>query len=309
MRLGRFRVLAAVPAVLVVSLLALVIAGATYGPNTDIPKGNQGRHVVVNGIPLRVVQSGEGRDVLLIHGSPGCIEDWEPVASALSGAFRVTRYDRPGHGYSGDDGEYSFEHNASTALALIHALGLTKVIVVGHSYGGTTALAVALQNSLAVAAYVVVDSSTYEPSRKADMGMRLLEVPLLGYGFATMVGPVLAPARIQKGIVEQFRGVPPPGFVALRTRIWSTPKVAHATALETVGAAADLRALAPHYPSIQSPVYIVAEADSEFRRSVAERLHRDITGSVLHLVPDTGHFIQFEKPAAVVEAVREAAAR
>jgi pimeloyl-ACP methyl ester carboxylesterase len=305
---SRVRVLAAFPAFLFVFSVALAGVGAFYRPNTDILAGMPGRHVVVDGLPLRVVQNGSGRDVLLIHGSPGSIEDFEPVANALSGSFRVTRYDRPGHGFSGDDGEYSFEHNASVALSLIRSLGLTQVIVVGHSYGGTTALAMAVRNSPAVAAYVVVDSSTYETSRKPDAGMLLLQVPLLGYGFGTVIGPLIAPGRIRKGIADQFEGAPPDGFVELRTRLWSTPKVTHAIASETLGAAADLVALAPTYKTIKRPLYIVAEADNDFHRSAAERLHRDVPGSSLDLVQGTGHYIQFQKPAHIVDAVRAAAA-
>ncbi|HEX4337326.1 MAG TPA: alpha/beta hydrolase [Polyangiaceae bacterium] len=303
------RRLAAVPAFIVVFLLALAGVGAFYRPNTDIPAGTSGRQVVVDGVPLRVVQNGTGRDVLLIHGSPGSVEDWEPVAAALSSSFRVTRFDRPGHGYSGDDGEYSFEHNAKIALDLIEALGLARVIVVGHSYGGTTALAMAVHNPPVVSAYVVVDSATYQPGRKPDGALRLLGWPLIGHGFATVLGPLLSPRRIRQGIAEQFEGAPPEGFVDLRTRLWSTPKVMHAIALETIGAPAALNALSPTYGNIQSPVFVVAEADSAFRRSTAERLQRDVRGSSLRLIAGTGHYIQFEKTDDVVNTVRAAAAR
>jgi pimeloyl-ACP methyl ester carboxylesterase len=288
--------------------LSLVGVGALYRPNTAIPEGTPGRSVVVGGLPLRVLREGAGRDVLLIHGSPGSIEDFEPIAKELAGEFRVTRFDRPGHGYSGDDGAYTFEHNAEEALALIEALGLTHVVVAGHSYGGTTALAMAVRHSPAVAAYVIVDSATYEPSRRADPGMRLLEVPLFGYGFGTVVAPLVSAKRIRKGILEQFSGVEPPeSFVAERVRLWSTPKVTHAIASETLGARADLAGLSSRYPGIKEPVFIVAEADSPFRRGSAEHLHRDVPGSSLRLVPGTGHYIQFQKPAEVVTAIRAAA--
>jgi pimeloyl-ACP methyl ester carboxylesterase len=286
--------------------LVAAVLGATYTPNTTIPSGAPGRHVVVNGIPLRVVQQGQGRDVLLIHGSPGSIEDWDSIAATLAGSFRVTRYDRPGQGYSGDDGEYSYQHNADMALGLIRALGLSRVVVVGHSYGGATALAMAVGNPPEVAAYVVVDSATYRGSRQPDAAMRLVDLPLVGHGFGALFAP-LAKRRIGRGVAEQFEGPPPPGFVELRQRMWSTPKVLHALASETIDATENLSRLWPSYPNIKTPTYIVAEADSPFRRETAERLHGDVKGSSLRLVPNTGHYMQFQRPSEVIDAIKAAA--
>ncbi|HVW27028.1 MAG TPA: alpha/beta hydrolase [Polyangiaceae bacterium] len=303
---SRLKFLAVPVALLIALCLAAVVLGASYTPNTAIPTGIPGRHVMVRGVPLRVVQSGQGRDVLLIHGSPGSIEDWDAVVDTLSASFHVTRFDRPGQGYSGDDGSYSYEHNAEMALGLIRALGLSRVIVVGHSYGGATALAMAVGNPAEVSAYVVVDSATYESSRKPDGGMRLVDLPLVGYGFAALFSPI-AKRRIQRGVADQFEGSAPPGFVELRQRMWSTPKVLHAIARETIGAEDDLKGLSPKYPDIKAPTYILAEADSPFRKATAEHLHADVKGSSLRLIPNTGHYVQFQKPSEIIDAVNAAA--
>ena len=246
--------------------------------------------------------------MLLIHGSPGSLEDWQPVVDAIGGSMRVTAYDRPGQGYSGDFGKYSYEDNADVALALIESLKLEHVVVVGHSYGGTTALAMAARSPAEVDAVVVLDSAIYTPAREPDVTLRLLTVPVFGMGFGALAGPFIAPARIRKGLVEQFAGrKPPEDFIALRTRMWSTPKVTHAIAVETLDAAENLRRLSPKYPSIRRPVFILAEADSEFRRTNAERLHADVPGATLELLPGTGHLVQFEKTDDVVRAIRRAA--
>lgn len=290
-----------------VVLGGVALVGATHQPNTTIPEGFAGRHIPVQGTPIRVLQEGQGRDVLFIHGSPGSVEDWAPVMRALAGSFRVTAFDRPGHGFSGDTGEYSFSHNADVALAVIDALKLEHVIVVGHSYGGAIALAMATRAPAGVDAYVVLDSATYTQGRKVDATLRLLGVPVFGLGFATLVGPMVGPKKIEKGIREQFVGSPPEGFVPLRLRIWGTPKVMHAIAAETIGAAAGLAAQSPRYPGIKKPVYVVAEADSEFRRATAEHLGRDIAGSSIELLHGTGHYVQVEKTAEVVATIRRAA--
>lgn len=302
------RALRAVAFTVLLLVVALAGVGLAHRPNTVIPAGVAGTHAMVGGSPIRVVQKGSGRDVLLIHGSPGSVEDWTPLLDELAGSLRVTAYDRPGHGYSGDLGRYSHEDNADVALALIDSLGLRHVVVVGHSYGGTTALAMAVRTPATVDAVVVLDSATYTPSRKVDVALRIVGLPVLGMGVATVMGPLLAPRRIREGLLAEFAGTPPSeAFIDLRTTLWSTPKVTHAIAVETRDAAENLRRLSPRYSGIRRPVFIVAQADDEFRRTTAERLHQDVPGSTLELLHGTGHFVHLERTEAVVRVVRRAA--
>lgn len=288
--------------------LSLAIVGMFYKPNTQIPEDLPGKTLTVQGLPLRVLQSrqGEGRDILLIHGSPGSIEDWAPLMRMLQGSYRVTAYDRPGHGWSGDSGKYSFSANADTALALIEQLNLHDVIVVGHSYGGATALALALRAPERVSAYVVLDSAVYTPSRQPEPLHQLLSWPRVGVGSASVIGTFLAPVLIRRGLTQVF-GSHGPGpaedFIALRTRIWSTPKVMHAAATETLQAAAGLAAQSPRYHEIQRPLAILAQADEPLRRASAERLHAEVASSTLLLLRGTGHYLQFERTRDVADAI------
>ncbi len=80
-------------------ILILSIAGITSRDMTKIPEDFEGKFIEISGIKIRYNQIGKGQDILFIHGVPGSIEDWEPVISSLSSNYRVTVYDRPGHGY------------------------------------------------------------------------------------------------------------------------------------------------------------------------------------------------------------------
>jgi pimeloyl-ACP methyl ester carboxylesterase len=112
--------------------------------------------------------------------------------------------------------------------------------------------------------------------------------------------------RIRAELTQIWRGAPDE-FIALRTRIWSTPKVSHALARESLDSAATLAAQSPRYPEIEQPVVIVAQADDPQRKSTAQRLHHDIRNSTLELLPGTGHYLQFEKTADVVQAIESLA--
>lgn len=287
---------------------AVVLLGVFYRPDLEIPPGRRGEHVDVDGCLLRVYQTGAGPDLLLIHGCPGSIEDWDAVVDALARDFRVTMYDRPGHGYSGWEGDqYSYEYHAGVALRLIERLQLKDVVVVGHSYGGTTALAVALRKPATVKGVVVLDSAAYELMEKPSALYHVLAVPVLGTGIVRLSGPLFVPDKIRQGLLAQFPGTSPPaGFVELRAEIWNQPKVSTSIARESVNANAESAALSPRYARIALPVHIAAQADHAGRRATAERLAREIPGAQLTLLGDTGHYLQFQKAPEVIELIRRA---
>jgi pimeloyl-ACP methyl ester carboxylesterase len=303
------RVLCAVFLLLVAAIAGITGYGILYKPQENLPVGLKGEFLDVMGVHTRYVQSGNGPDVLLIHGSTSSVEDWAPVMEALAPDFRVTAYDRPGHGYSSTGARYDYDYNAEFALAMIHALHLQDVVVAGHSYGGAIAMALAIRKPAEVKGFVVVDSSLYRWARKPDPAYRLLAIPGFGTGLARLTADSVAPRKIRSALEALFPpGTMPAGFVEARIPIWSQPKVAVSVAHEALGAQAWLDAMSPHYREISQPVFIIAQADDPIRRDNAEMLHRHVAGSELQLVSGTGHFIQFQKTGDVVALIRKAAA-
>jgi pimeloyl-ACP methyl ester carboxylesterase len=297
---------------LAIALLAatagLTLAGVTYRPDDSIPEGLEGKHVTVMGNPLRVLQKGSGPDVLLVHGSPGTLEDWAPVTAALAATHRVTVYDRPGQGWSGDEGDlHTYGYHAEVAHALIAALGLRDVVVAGHSYGGGTALALAVRRPPEVKAIVVVDAAAYRWLRAPDPLYRIVAIPGLGTGVARVLGRRLGPPKVRAGLLAQFRGPPPPEeFLAFRARVWTEPKVLRSIAHEVLLADPSLASISPRYPEIAVPTFVLAQKDDPGRREAAERLAREVPGARLTLLEGAGHYLQLEKTAEVVAAIEEA---
>jgi pimeloyl-ACP methyl ester carboxylesterase len=301
------RLLLTVLLILVGSAVAISVAGMLYSPDGGIPSGFAGSYIDAGGVSLRVVQEGSGRDILMIHGSPGILEDFDAQARDLRTSFRVTRYDRPGQGFSGDTGDYSIRDNARVALALIEKLGLTNTVVVGHSYGGATALALGEMKSPRVAALVVLDSAAYTSIRPVNPLFRYLRLPAFGLGLARLVRGTTE-AKVRESIPAEFKAGPPPeNFLSLRAPVYSQPKVIHAIANEHWDSNGELALLSPHYGEVDVPVYIVAQRDDPARSASAERLHREVARGEVVLVSPSGHFVQVEQPAAVTEVIRRAA--
>jgi pimeloyl-ACP methyl ester carboxylesterase len=101
--------------------------------------------IAVNGVRIAYAdRGGATTPLVLIHGSWGSHHNWDAVAPALAGSFRVVSYDRRGHSDSErPPGQgYVSEHVADLA-ALIQGLGLAPAWVVGNSAGAVISLKLA----------------------------------------------------------------------------------------------------------------------------------------------------------------------
>ena len=109
-----------------------------------------GRTISAGGIDTNFHDVGTGNPVVLIHGSgPGVTAwaNWRTVIPNLSGAFRVIAPDMVGFGYTARpaDAVYSLDGWVKHALDFLDALGIERTHVVGNSFGGALALALAIR--------------------------------------------------------------------------------------------------------------------------------------------------------------------
>jgi proline iminopeptidase len=109
----------------------------------------QGDYVMVNGAKLWYESEGKGELLLLITGGPGTSHScFHPYFSALADSYRVIYFDAFGRGKSDQaksPKEYTFDRDVEDVEGLRKALGLGKINVLGHSYGGLVAQAYALK--------------------------------------------------------------------------------------------------------------------------------------------------------------------
>jgi pimeloyl-ACP methyl ester carboxylesterase len=99
-----------------------------------------------NGIELVYEVSGPGEPVVFIHGS-FIADAFRPLLSepVLAGRYRLILYHRRGYlGSSRTPGPDSVVRQAADCRGLLRHLGVERVHVVGHSYGGAVALQLAL---------------------------------------------------------------------------------------------------------------------------------------------------------------------
>lgn len=120
-----------------------------------------GAFVEVNGSKLWYETEGSGEPLLLIAGGPGAAHYFHPYFSVLADSYRVICFDAFGTGKSDraqSPREYSFERDVDNVEALRKALGLGKISVLGHSYGGMVAQAYAFKYPNSVNKLILADT-------------------------------------------------------------------------------------------------------------------------------------------------------
>jgi pimeloyl-ACP methyl ester carboxylesterase len=292
-------------------VLIFSIAGITSRDMIKIPEDFEGKYIEISGINVRYNQIGKGQDILLIHGVPGSIEDWETVISSLSSNYRVTVYDRPGHGYSSAKKiGYNLEHNAKIALGLINELHLESVIVVGHSYGGSVIMALAVRNPHQIKAFIPIAGATY-PIKNIEPIYSLIRIPIIGRGFAAVASSFIGPTMIKDGFNEAFHpneDIMPESFIDTRVKIWLQTKVLVSTAREELNLNSDLEKIIPDYGNISKKFFIMhGDNDLFVPKGHSLKLHKTIKNSKLLMLSNTGHQVQYARPDILIRTINKAA--
>jgi len=102
--------------------------------------------IAVNGVKINVERQGSGSPMVLLHGFTGSAASWQEVAAGFAARYEVITLDALGHGLSSapsNPNRYTMPYVASDFVAVLDALNLDKVTLLGYSMGGRMALHIA----------------------------------------------------------------------------------------------------------------------------------------------------------------------
>jgi len=133
------------------AVFALFIAASTaFAQEKPIPYGDNpaaGNYYPVRGIRMYCEIYGEGKPLLMIHGNGGSIKSFQKNIPYFAARYRVIVADSRSQGKSADDGgALTFEMMADDEAALLDALHVESVYVIGWSDGGINALLLAMRH-------------------------------------------------------------------------------------------------------------------------------------------------------------------
>jgi pimeloyl-ACP methyl ester carboxylesterase len=119
----------------------------------------------VDGLDFHYVQSGEGPDLVLVHGLGGNLAGWHlTMVPELQRHYRVTTYDLRGHGRSdAPRGGYTTRDMADDLRGVMDALHVGTARIVGHSWGADVVLHFALLYPERVSQIVLIEAALLAP--------------------------------------------------------------------------------------------------------------------------------------------------
>jgi pimeloyl-ACP methyl ester carboxylesterase len=166
----------------------------------------------IDGVRLHVAEAGEGAPLVLLHGWPQHWWCWRRLIPRLARDNRVLAPDLRGFGWSdAPPGDYAKSTFAADVLALLDVEGLDRVRLIGHDWGGYTALLLALDHPDRVERVLALDIA---PPWAGRFRPRQLALPLAASYQALLATPVVGPATLTAG----------PWFVRMLIRLGSGPR-------------------------------------------------------------------------------------
>lgn len=246
----------------------------------------------INGMDIRFRTTGEGADVVLLHGW-GCDHTiWEGVQKHLEDRFRVTSIDLPGFGESSEPPvAWGVEEYASSLELFLEKQGIENPILMSHSHGGRVSILYGSRNP--VRKIILVDAAGVKPRRSLRYYLKV-------YSFKTMkrLAPLFLGKKRAAEMIEKKRSAS--GSADYN----AASPVMRATLSRVVNT--DLRRV---MPLITAPTLLVwGEKDTATPLDNAKKMEKLIPGSGLVVFPDAGHYSFLERPAqfaAVIDSFLE----
>lgn len=254
----------------------------------------------VKGLDWHWVEMGQGPVVVLLHGIPESWRCWRLQMPTLAKQFRVLALDMKGYGQSGKpDTDYNADLVASETLELLDHLGIETFSLAGHDWGVMIGDHICNQVPDRVTRYVrcCLSLHNYDPRNSLHHqwnGMNPEEASVLMRNadayvrvwFDSSCKPETRPNEIE--IAEIVKEFSYPGIADVVPRYFR-----------------DIRKSQPvDYTKFTMPVlYIHGEHDPRQPIEYAIGMEEHVPGLEAILVLDSGHFVTWERPQEVTDAM------
>lgn len=260
-----------------------------------------GEMIDVGGYALHAVHvpAPAGADLpplVFIHGASGNLRDqMTPFRAPLEGRAEMLFIDRPGHGWSergGADNRTPDGQAAAIARAM-QSKGISRAIIIGHSFGGAIAASFALEHPEMTAGLVFLAPATHPWPGGVSWYYDLASLPLIGPLFAHTLALPAGLTRLESGSTCVFAPNPKPEDYVSATApaLVLRPQAFHHNAVDVTNLKPYVTKASRRYSEIKTPTVIVTgDSDGVVLAHIhSEGLARDIEGAELVWIRNLGH--------------------
>lgn len=301
-----------------VAVALLVLAAITQTGVLLIERSHApaGRMIDVEGGRLHVVElGGENASrppVVLIHGASSNLESMRrPLGDLLSRNHRVIMIDRPGHGWSTRDAlsDSTPAIQARMIDDVLDKLGVDRAIIVGHSWGGALAPAMAINHPARVAGLVMLSPVTHRWAGGIAWYHNLGAAPVIGRLFAhtlalpagvLMLGPGARGAFLPQAMPDNY-------VRDTRLALLLRPREFLANAWDMATLKDAVTAQMSRYAEIKAPAVVIhGDVDTSVRLDTHSRQFvKAVPHAELIVLPGVGHLVQNAAAERIVAAIEQ----
>ena len=292
------------------SLGAMLLATPALAQVQPFPATFKTEAVATNGTELFVRVGGHGPAVVLLHGYGETGDMWAPLASALMAKHTVIVPDLRGMGLSAHPADgYDKATQAHDIAGILTRLHITDFALVTHDIGNMVGFALATQQPDRVTKFVLLDA----PVPGIGPWEEILKNPLLWhfrFGGPDMERLVAGRERIYLDrFWNEFSANPARFDEASRVhyaRLYARPGAMHSGFAQFAAFdqdATDNRAWLAKGSRLAMPILAIG-GEKSFGPMMATVMRSAATNVTQGVVPDAGHWLMEEQPAATVALVQ-----
>ena len=248
----------------------------------------------IDDVELYYESHGEGKPIVFSHAYLDDCSIWDSQVKHFTKDYNVILYDHRGHGRSnqpkGGEGNYSVQVLSNDLHALIQKLNLEKPILVGFSLGGMAAILFALEHPDKTSKLVLVGATAK------------LTLPTSAKFFGIL--RVLLPYETFLRILCKYKFYKPSKQI-VDEELARALKVDKSIAFECWKELTENYDVRDKVSKIGASTLIVVGEKDKVNLEASRHLNREIKGSELRIIPDSGHTVMIEKPQEFNQILEE----
>lgn len=299
------------------SAIAIIVAALAFSAWRTARRVEQavpaiGRFIEVDGAPMHFVDRGKGPPVVMIHGLGGTLRHYTgTIFEEIAKTNRVIAIDRPGCGYSGRPSGAGAATKTQAAIIqkLLDKLGIADPLIVGHSLGGSVALAHAVFHPGKARGYMLLAPLAGAQDDAPPM-FKSLEVPWppLQHLIAWTIG---VPAAIKRGpgvTAEVFAPQRPPADFAIASGalLGLRPKSIVTNFKDFTASRQTVEEITGRYGEITAPVIcLFGSEDTVLPAEFHLEALKPLPAAELQRLEGAGHMLMHVEAAASIAAIRK----